>query len=279
MIRYLRAALLACPNLPVFGKVPVNLVACVAVAIAGFWFPAAWYVGGGALALLIGTLAFNSRFRNLVDASARLTAGQPREEKKSALVRQLAPKALNRLRVLEDRSIRVLENYRQSQADDFTVTATRQALDSLQESYLRLLVLQQNLEQAAGQVSGSRIRREITALERELASPGLPESLRRTHTATLHILQQRLRNFQNRNQKMEEIESSLKQIEAQVELAREKASMLDQPEALIPDIRMASDLLATGGYADLATAFGPETEPLSPETSGGPQPEKEGASG
>lgn len=279
MFRYLRAALLACPNLPLFGKVPVNLAACVAVAVAGFWFPAVWYVGGGLLALLIGTLALNSRFRKLIDANARLTASQPKEEKKTTLVRQLAPRGLNRLRILEDRSIRVLETYRQSQADSFTVSATKDALESLQESYLRLLVLQQNLERAAGQVSGSRIRREITALERELLSPGLPDALRNTNTATLQILKQRLRNFQNRNQKLDEIEGSLKQIEAQVELALERASLHDQPEALIPDIQLASDLLATGGYADLTTDFGHCEEEGQNTGQAPPEPEKEGASG
>jgi hypothetical protein len=69
-------------------------------------------------------------------------------------------------------------------------------------------------------------------------------ALRESKTATLAIMKQRLANLRNRTRTMQEIESDLTRIEAQVDLALENASMQGKPQTISLEIDLASDLVS-----------------------------------
>ncbi|HEV2987445.1 MAG TPA: hypothetical protein VG759_03315, partial [Candidatus Angelobacter sp.] len=81
------------------------------------------------------------------------------------------------------------------------------------------------------------------ALEKEVQDPAASQSLRESKAATLSIIKQRLSNFRNRSRLLEEIDSDLTRIEAQVDLALENASIQGRPQTISTEIELASDLV------------------------------------
>ena len=72
----------------------------------------------------------------------------------------------------------------------------------------------------------------------------MTDSLRQSKMATLSIMKQRMNNFQNRTRIIQEVDSDLTRIEAQVDLALENASLQGKPQAISTEIDLASDLVS-----------------------------------
>ena len=85
--------------------------------------------------------------------------------------------------------------------------------------------------------------RQITDLKSELEQSGLSESLRGSKKGTLEDLEARYRAHQDRIAALEEIGSDLSRIEAQFDLAREKASMKSRPGDMSFSLDFASRTL------------------------------------
>jgi hypothetical protein len=108
---------------------------------------------------------------------------------------------------------------------------------------LKLLLARQLIDSKDADSSGSQLRRQITQLEVDLASPAVAESVRDSKRETLRILNRRLELFQRRGQAMEEIEADLARIEAQTSLAVDNASLGPQSEHFTSTITLASAML------------------------------------
>jgi hypothetical protein len=61
--RYLKAAFWVGVDVPALGRVPVNLLGVLGVAILGVAKPALWLLGAGLETTLLFSLAFNHRFQ------------------------------------------------------------------------------------------------------------------------------------------------------------------------------------------------------------------------
>jgi hypothetical protein len=130
--------------------------------------------------------------------------------------------------------------------------------------YLRLLTGQQYLLSPESQTTEHKLRQQTATIERELQSDKLGPSLRESKAATLRIFAKRLDNLQRREQVLQEIDSDLTRIEAQVDLAVENASMSGESEAVSSNITLVSHMLdpalfgdSQGLIADLDRAYGP----------------------
>jgi len=73
--------------------------------------------------------------------------------------------------------------------------------------------------------------------------------VRESKRATLNILKKRLNNLHRKAETLEEIDSDLVRIEAQVDLVRENAGMQSKPQTISADIELASNLVS-GGLLD-----------------------------
>lgn len=209
MWRYLKAAFLVGVNLPALGRVPLNAVAAAGFLILGFGHPGFWFLGLAAEAAIVPALAFNKRFQNVVDAEDRQASDGDSQTKRTSLIQLLPADYKQRLANLDRRCSKVLEVYRNGQAEDFLIDTSRDALENLKWVYLKLLIARYHLLTAGTDDTPESLKKKIDSLQRELGSSQESPSLRQSKAATLDILQRRLANIQRREQSLEEVESDL----------------------------------------------------------------------
>lgn len=248
MFRYLKAAFWIGVDIPGLGRLPLNAMGAAAFAILGFAEPALWLVGVGLEASALFAMTTSERFRKAIDARDLGSAEMDAETRRRALVTTLPPPLQKRLLDLARNCERVEEVGRQ--ADDFVVATNRDALRRLEWVYLKLLVARNNLVTMTAQDSGGQLAGQIREIETALGAPGLSENLRQSKTATLAILKERTANVRRRKETLEEIDSDLTRIEAQVQLLLENTTMQGKPAMIAADIELASNLASSGLYGD-----------------------------
>lgn len=253
MWKYLKAALFVDVPVSGLGRIPVNVLGAVAFGILGVAEPAFWLLGLGVETTVVFSLAFNQRFQKYVDGRALQVSEQDVETQRRALVNLLDATGRQKLSSLIDRSNQVLQVYRGTQADEFIIETNQHSLSKLQWIYLKLLVARHYLE-AVDKNDGDALGQKIAHLESDVRDPNASDALLQSKKATLEILKQRLNNFRNRTRIMEEIDSDLTRIEAQVDLALENASIQGKPQTISTEIELASDLVSGTLFGDAESA-------------------------
>ncbi len=245
MWRYLKAAFWEGVTVPGLGLLPVNLFAMLGVAVVGLVNPGIWLIGLGLETAFLFTVATNGRYRNVVDARDRQTErqGQDAEAKRQSIITELPDEARRRLAALEGTCAQTILIQRNSQAGAVVLDDSRDALQRVAWLYLKLLLARQRLLEQARLDAGTDLATRLAGLERELADPALGTALRASKSATHELLLKRQQNQARRGQALAEIDSDLARIEAQVDLARENATIQEQPTAVSTNLDLVSHLL------------------------------------
>ena len=254
MWRYLKAAFFVGVEVPALGRVPVNALAAAGFLILGFGHPGFWFLGLAAEAAVVPALAFNKRFQKVVDAEEKQLSTGDSQSKRSSLVKLLPGEYQSRLTGLERRCDKVLEVYRNAQAEEFLIDTNREALENLKWVYLKLLIARYHLLTAGTEDTPESLEKRIKSLEGELQNGSESPALRQSRAATLDILKRRLANIQRREQSLEEVESDLTRVESQVDLILDNAAMQGKPQTISTDIELASDLVSGGMFGDAESA-------------------------
>ena len=272
MFRYLKSAFLVGVDVPGLGRIPLNILAAAGFFIVGFAEPAVWLLGMGAEAAVVSSLAFNKRFQNWVDAQQLKLAESDSDAKYQALVKILPAESRARLTQLQAKCQKVVQVYRNLQADEFMIETNQEALQKFQWVYLKLLVARVHLTDSAMENERS-LALKIAALEKDLASGNDSPAVSESKTATLGILKKRIANLRRREDTLEEVDSDLMRVEAQVDLVLENATIQGKPQTISTDIGLASDLVSgalfgdeLGIVADLEGSYGKKIEPRTKET-------------
>jgi hypothetical protein len=254
--RYLKAAFLVGVPVTGLGRLPVNVLATLGFFIFGFAHPGFWLLGLAAEAAIVPSLAFNKRFQKVVDAEDKEVVSGDAQTKRASLVRQLPQDYQSRLANLERRCDKVIEVYRNAQAEEFIVDTNRDALENLKWVYLKLLIARYHLLTAGTEDTPQSLEKKIAALDGELQNAKESAALRQSKAATLDILKRRLANIHRREESLQEIESDLTRVESQVDLILDNAAMQGKPQTISTDIELASDLVSGGifGEAEAAVA-------------------------
>jgi len=267
--RYLKAAFLVGVPVPALGRVPVNALAAAGFFILGFGHPGFWFLGLAAEAAIVPSLAFNKRFQKVVDADDRQLSDGDSQSKRSSLVQLLPVDDKKRVVDLDRKCDKVLEVYRNAQAEDFLIDTNRHALENLKWVYLKLLIARFHLMTAGTDDTPQSLEKKIQSLQQELQDTSDSAALRQSRAATLDILQRRLANIQRREQSLEEVESDLTRVESQVDLILDNAAMQGKPQTISTDIELASDLVsgemfgeAGSAVADLDRDYGKSRPPM-----------------
>jgi len=253
--RYLKSAFLVNVDVPALGRVPVNVLLASGFVILGFAEPAFWFLGAAAEASIVTALAFNPRFQKYVEGQHLQVAKDDVDARQRNLIQLLAPKAKSRLGALSAKCEKILAVYRSQQAEDYIVDSNREALNSLQWVFLKLLVAQHYLLDPGTGETEESLESKVRGLERDLDGPVESDSLRQSKAATLDILKKRLVNMQRREQSLEEIESDLTRVDAQVDLILENQTIQGKPQTISTDIDLASDLLGGGIFGESESAI------------------------
>ncbi len=254
MWRYLKAAFFVGVELPALGRVPVNALAAAGFLILGFGHPGFWFLGLAAEAAIVPALAFNKRFQKVVDAEDKQLSSGDSQSKRVSLVKLLPGDYQARLTTLERRCDKVLEVYRNAQAEEFLIDTNRDALENLKWVYLKLLIARYHLLTAGTDDTPESLEKKIKSLEGDLQDGSETPALRQSRAATLDILKRRLANIQRREQSLEEVESDLTRVESQVDLILDNAAMQGKPQTISTDIELASDLVSGGMFGDAESA-------------------------
>jgi hypothetical protein len=255
VLHYIKSAFFVRVDVPGLGQLPVNALLAAALGILGFAQPAFWLLGLAVESVVIAGLAFNPRFQKYIQSQQLQTAQNDDETNRQALIHLLDRDAQDRRTLLSSKCERVLDVFNSQQAEDYIIDSNRDALNSLKWVYLKLLVARHHLLSPAANDTQASLEQKIAAIERELAQSGEPDSLRQSKAATLSILKKRLANFQRREETLQEIDSDLTRIEAQVDLILENATMQSKPQTISTDIELASDLLGAGVFGEDESAI------------------------
>lgn len=254
MWRYLKAAFLVGVEVPALGRLPVNALAAAGFFILGFGHPGFWFLGLAAEAVVVPALAFNKRFQNVVEAEQRQISSGDSQAKRNSLIQLLPTDYKRRLADLERKCDKVLEVYRNAQADDYIIDTNCEVLENLKWVYLKLLIARYHLLTAGTEDTPEALANKIAALDSELKNGQDTPALRQSRAATLDILKRRLANVQRREQSVEEVESDLTRVESQVDLVLDNAAMQGKPQTISTDLELASDLVSGGMFGDAESA-------------------------
>jgi hypothetical protein len=252
--RYLKSAFLVGVDVPALGRLPVNALAAAGFFILGFGHPSFWFLGLAAEAVVLPSLAFNRRFQNIVDAQDRQAASGDSQAKRAALVQLLPSEDKRRLLALERKCDKVVEVYRNAQAEDFLIDTNRDALENLKWIYLKLMIARYHLLTAGTDDTAEALAKKIEALQKDLGNSQETSALRQSKAATLDILKRRLANVQRREDSLQEVESDLTRVESQVDLILDNAAMQGKPQTISTDIELASDLVGGGMFGESESA-------------------------
>jgi hypothetical protein len=238
MWRYLKAAFLARPVLPLLGPLPLNLMGVAGFAVLGALHPAAWLLGLGAEIAYLFLLANNGRFQDWVDAgelAERRAAALPESRQPGGDVRRLVDELelpeRQRLLALKGRLTRILGLYEKFRVDAFTLEQNRASLSDLVGHYARLLAARASILKHWS-ADPQQLRDEIGRVEAELDRAEQTAELRASRTRTLEILRVRLLNQEKKETVLAEIDSELQGIEQQFDLALENAAIGSKPHAV-----------------------------------------------
>jgi hypothetical protein len=252
---YIKSAFFVRVEVPVLGPLPINALLATAFAILGFAQPAFWLLGIAVETVVIAGLAFDPRFQNYVQAQQVQIAKDDDETNRQQLIKILDRDAQDRRTLLSSKCERVVDVFRSQQAEEYIIDSNRDALNSLKWVYLKLLVARHHLLAPTAEDTEATLEQKIAAIDQELAAPDEPDSLRQSKAATRSILKKRLANIRRRAQTIEEIDSDLTRIEAQVDLILENATMQSKPQTISSDIELASDLLGAGVFGEDESAI------------------------
>ncbi len=230
----------------------MNVLACIAFVILGFGHPGFWLLGLAAEAAVLPALAFNKRFQNVVDAAERQLTSGDSQNKRTALVQALPPDDRKRIEALDRKCAKVLDVYRNAQAEEFETN--RDALDNLKWVYTKLLIARFHLLTAGTDDTAESLQRKILSIQKDLQDAQETPALHQSKAATLDILKRRLANIERREQSLEEVESDLTRVESQVDLILDNAAMQGKPQTISTDLQLASDLVSGGLFGDAESA-------------------------
>jgi hypothetical protein len=250
MLRALKAAFLLRWPVKGLGDVPVNVLALTSLGLLGFGNPGFWLAGLGLETLYLATLTTNRRFLRWVAAQDKVEEGSAVELKLQALVDQLGPENKRAMNRLDDQCIRIESLWRAG--DEFQLETNQQALRDLKWLYLKLLIARQHLLSAEAEADAAKLHAAIAALERELKDPRLSASTRDSKIATLAILKKRADNFGRRRQSLDEIDSDLARIDAQVDLVLENTTLEGKPQTIAANLDVVSQTLDAGMFGPSA---------------------------
>jgi len=232
---YVKAAFFRPMKVPLLGAMPANLMALGALGLLGLAIsPGFWLLGAALETTYLFALAGSARFQRLVQGEQALQTQAEWSLRIGRAVDRLSGEGRERYRALVAQCRKVLGVSETLDVDSLVgVRDLRgQGLNQLLSIFLRLLTSKDIITQNVRNLDGTRLRKEIEALEKRLAGADPESALHRSLKGTADIQRRRLENLDKAAESLQVIEAELDRIEQQVELIREESAVSGKPEAL-----------------------------------------------
>jgi hypothetical protein len=228
-----------------------NWVGLAAFGLLGIANPGFWVLGAGLELGYLLTLATNARFQRTVASRPLATARAEWNARIDRLRSRLDRDDRERFAALSQRCASIIDLQTHGGAETPEGIETQvDSLGRLSWMFLRLLVARSMILRVVEEGEDvALLERRRDALQRQLKDGGGPADLRRSIQGQLEILEQRIEQRAEGEQKLAYIDAELSRIEEQVELIREQAALSTDPEILSRRIdEIAATLGGTGQF-------------------------------
>jgi hypothetical protein len=230
---------------PIGMFVPPNWIGLGAFALLGVANPGFWVLGAGLELGYLAMLSTNQRFQRAIDATGSSDSEREWKSKIEALVVRLGDRERRRYQALATRCQTVVEQLAAGGFVSHGLREQNEGMGRLLWMYLRLLSARQTIQHVLDEASrGDGLERRLSALDANLAAPGISDDLRRSLASQADIIRQRLTQQTEARDKLAFLDAELARIEEQVELIREQAALSTDPELLSQRI---DEIVATLG--------------------------------
>ena len=240
---YVRAAFNARP----FGMfVAPNWIGLGTFGLLGLMDPGFWVLGAGLELGYLLTLSTNPRFQRAISSKPLSAARSEWNDRIQRLTQQLNDEDQGRYAALAERCRSIIDLQMQGASDvPHGVESQADSLGRLSWMFLRLLVARGTIMSVLGGGEDDEgLDQRRSALKRQAADESAAPELRRSLEGQIEILEQRIEQRRQAENKLTYIDAELARIEEQVELIREQAALSTDPELLS---RRIDEITATLG--------------------------------
>ena len=228
-----------------------NWVGLAAFAILGLTNPGFWVLGAGLELGYLLTLATNPRFQRAISSRPLAASRAEWNARIDRLRSRLNGEDQSRFAALAQRCASIIDLQTHGGAETpLGIESQADSLGRLSWMFLRLLVARSLILTVLHEGDDDEVlEKRRRALERQAADTNAPADLRRSLSGQMEILQQRLGQRAEAEQKLAYIDAELSRIEEQVELIRDQAALSTDPEILSRRIdEIAATLGGTGQW-------------------------------
>ena len=239
-------------------KEPLNiwaLVGCVATSVFAAttdlslfaWVPLA--AGAAAEAVYLATVPATTAYRRVVEGRARRRKMAERGRKREELIKGFDPREREAVEYLRWMKNQIYQNYQKFTRISIMPDSI-QRLDSIWESYVDLLDIYRRRKNHMRSINRQTIQNQMQQAERAIAAAS-DEDTRRLYERNLEILQMRLQTYNDIERSLKRVEAQLQSIESFFGLVNDQVVTMPTPEhissldfdSLLSSIELTKEIL------------------------------------
>ena len=239
-------------------KEPLNIwamVGCVATSVFAAttdfslfaWVPLA--AGAAAEVAYLATVPATTAYRRVVEGRARRREFAERGRKREELIKGFDPREREAVEYLRWMKNQIYQNYQKFTRISIMPDSI-QRLDSIWESYVDLLDIYRRRKNHMRSINRQTIQNQIQQAERAMASAP-DEDTRRLYERNLEILQMRLQTYNDIERSLKRVEAQLQSIESFFGLVNDQVVTMPTPEhissldfdSLLSSIELTKEIL------------------------------------
>ena len=239
-------------------KEPLNIwamVGCVATSVFAAttdfslfaWVPLA--AGAAAEAVYLATVPATTAYRRVVEGRARRRELAERGRKREELIKGFDPREREAVEYLRWMKNQIYQNYQKFTRISIMPDSI-QRLDSIWESYVDLLDIYRRRKNHMRSINRQTIQNQIQQAERAMATAP-DEDTKRLYERNLEILQMRLQTYNDIERSLKRVEAQLQSIESFFGLVNDQVVTMPTPEhissldfdSLLSSIELTKEIL------------------------------------
>ena len=166
---------------------------------------------------------------------------------RTRLLDSLAPPLRARADQLDSQTRRLRDLIRGTE-DSVTRYDSLRGTDRLSWLHLKLLIAHQHLAESIAVTDASGLEAQADSLRAAIADPAVSDAARASRKGTLAIIEERLRNRSSLRQRLDEADSDLTRIEAQLALALERAVLHSGTDIATFQLDLASRMVDSADF-------------------------------
>lgn len=211
------------------------------------WVPLA--VGGVAELIYVSTLPATGAYRRVVDRRARQRQLADRARRREELIKSLDPREREAVEYLRWLKNQIYQNYKKFTRVE-SVPDTMRSLESMWEDFVDLLDTYRRRKNHLRSINRQTIQNQIQQAERSIASAS-DDATRRLFEKTLEILNRRLQTYNDIERSVKRVEAQLQSIESFFGLVNDQVVTMPTPEhissldfeSLLSSIELTKEIL------------------------------------